>query len=275
MRISSRISVTSTLQLKLEGGISVTERLYLNRLEDGYRTTFAATVSAIDETRVVLDRSLFYPLGGGQHWDTGTLEGPNGTLDVTEVRGRNDVHHTVGSDHQLEVGDEVVGQLNWEQRYAHMRMHTAQHLISGTVYEMFGGARTVGNQIHADRSRIDFNPIVFDEAMLNALTDAVNQKIDERLPVTDSTMTRDAMNAIMPADRTNMDLLPAHVQELRVVQIGDRVDMCPCAGTHVLNLEELGHMTVIGKKSKGKGTQRLSYTLGEAMVPRVPVHDLM
>ena len=260
---------------KHDGGVNVTERLYLNHLEDGYRTAFAATVTSIDDTRVVLDRSLFYPLGGGQHWDTGTLEGPNGALDVTEVRGRNEVHHTVGSGHQLEVGDDVVGRLNWEQRYAHMRMHTAQHLISGTVYEMFGGARTVGNQIHADRSRIDFNPIAFNDAMLEALTDAVNQKIDERLPVTDSVMTRDAMNAIMPADRTNMDLLPAHVQELRVVQIGDRVDMCPCAGTHVLNLEELGHMSVIGKKSKGKGTQRLNYTLGDALAARPPIHDVV
>jgi len=88
-------------------------------------------------------------------------------------------------------------------------------------------------------------------------------------------MTRDAMNVIMPADRTNMDLLPAHVQELRVVQIGDRVDMCPCAGTHVLNLEELGHMSVIGKKSKGKGTQRLSYTLGNPLAARRPIHDVV
>ena len=65
----------------------------------------------------------------------------------------------------------------------------------------------------------------------------------------------------MPADRTNMDLLPESVRELRIVQIGDRVDMCPCAGTHVTNLKELGHVNLLGKKSKGKGTQRVSYQL--------------
>ena len=68
----------------------------------------------------------------------------------------------------------------------------------------------------------------------------------------DAVMTRDEINAIMPADRTNMDLLPASVKELRIVQIGDRVDMCPCAGTHVSNIGELGHIQFLGKKSKGK-----------------------
>jgi misacylated tRNA(Ala) deacylase len=68
----------------------------------------------------------------------------------------------------------------------------------------------------------------------------------------------------MPPDRTNMDLLPESVRELRVIQIGDQIDMCPCAGTHVSNLAELGHVEFLGKKSKGKGTQRFSYRLEEA-----------
>ena len=140
-------------------------------------------------------------------------------------------------------------------------MHTAQHLVSGLVYELFNGARTVGNQIHADRSRIDFNPISFDETMLNTMVEAVNLRIDEGLEVTDSVMTRGQINDIMPPERTNMDLLPASVKDLRVVQIGEQVDMCPCAGTHVSNLREIGHIQILGKKSKGKGTQRVSYNL--------------
>lgn len=248
----------------------MTERLYLETLEHGYATSFHATVQAVNADEVVLDRTLFYPLGGGQQWDTGVLSGPNGSLDITEVRGRTDIAHTVGQGHQLEVGDEVTGTVDWDTRYAHMRMHTAQHVVSGLVYEMFGGARTVGNQIRADRSRIDFKPISFDEGMLQSLTAAVNDRISEGLMVTDSVMTRDDMNAIMPADRTNMDLLPPSVNELRVIEIGHRVDMCPCAGTHVTNLSELGPMTIIGKKSKGKGTQRITYELGSASVVRTP-----
>jgi len=133
---------------------------------------------------------------------------------------------------------------------------------------LFNGVRTVGNQIHADRSRIDFNPIAFDDAMLEQLIQATNQRIDEGLPVSESIMDREAMNAIMPPDRTNMDLLPESVRELRVIQIGDQIDMCPCAGTHVSNLAELGHVEFLGKKSKGKGTQRFSYRLEEAQSPR-------
>ena len=238
-----------------------TEKLYLESIEAGYFQNFHATVVEVTDTTVVLDRTLFYPLGGGQHWDTGTLNGPNGPLSVTEVRGRTNVEHTTGEGHQLIAGDEVKGSIDWEHRYAHMRMHTAQHLVSGLVYELFNGARTVGNQIHADRSRIDFNPISFDETMLNTMAEAVNLRIDEGLEVTDSVMTRGQINDIMPPERTNMDLLPASVKDLRVVQIGEQVDMCPCAGTHVSNLREIGHIQILGKKSKGKGTQRVSYNL--------------
>ena len=242
----------------------MTQKLYLESIEAGYCRQFDAIVLAVEDDKVVLDRTLFYPLGGGQHWDTGTIVGPNGALEVSEVRGRGDVSHTVGHNHQLSVGDEVRGTIDWDTRYAHMRMHTAQHLVSGLAYEMFDGVRTVGNQIHADRSRIDFNPISFDEGMLNDLITAANERIDSGLDVTDAVMTRDEINGIMPSDRTNMDLLPASVNELRIVQIGDRVDMCPCAGTHVSNIAELGHIQFLGKKSKGKGTQRVSYTLEES-----------
>ena len=239
----------------------MTQKLYLESIEAGYYCQFDAIITAVEDEKVVLDRTLFYPLGGGQHWDTGTLVGPNGTLEVSEVRGRGDVLHTVGQDHQLSVGDEVRGTIDWETRYAHMRMHTAQHLMSGIAYELFNGVRTVGNQIHAEKSRIDFNPISFDEAMMERLVDVVNGHINTGLKVSDSVMTREEINTIMPPDRTNMNLLPASVRDLRVVQIGDQVDLCPCAGTHVSNTSELGRVELIGKKSKGKGTQRLSYHL--------------
>ena len=162
---------------------------------------------------------------------------------------------------ELEVGDEVTGSIDFDRRYAHMKMHTAQHLVSGIAYELFDGVRTVGNQIHTDRSRIDFHPIQFSEEMLLQLQSEVNEKIRQGLEVTDSQMTRDEINAIMPQERTNMDLLPAFINDLRVVTIGERQDMCPCAGTHVRNISEIGEVEFTGKKSKGKGKQRVSYIL--------------
>ena len=161
------------------------EKLFLKSIEAGYFTTFAAQVTIVEENKVALDRTLFYPLGGGQNWDTGTIDGPNGTLEVSEVRGRDDIFHHLQQDHQLEVGDEIIGEIDWKRRYEHMRMHTAQHLGSGVVYENFTAARTVGNQIHTERSRIDFNPIKFDEEMLQQLTQLTNELIDADHSVTD------------------------------------------------------------------------------------------
>ena len=250
-----------------------TEQLYLHSIEAGYYTNFGATVTSVEADKVTLDRTLFYPLGGGQNWDTGTLEGPNGLLNVLEVRGRGNILHSLDTNHQLEVGDEVIGSVDWQRRHAHMRMHTAQHIVSGVVYETFNGARTVGNQIHHDRSRIDFNPISFTEEMLEQISQTVNQLIDENHKVTDSTMTREEVNAEMPPDRTNMNLLPASVKQLRVVKIGDNIDLCPCAGTHVRELSEIGHMKITGKKSKGKGTQRITYELQIPQITPQPIQE--
>ena len=239
----------------------MTKKLYLESIEAAYLEEFTAEVIAIEDNKIVLDQTLFYPLGGGQNWDLGSIDGPNGKMNVIEVRGRDTIHHTIEETFELEIGDEVSGTIDFERRYAHMKMHTAQHLVSGIAYEMFDGVRTVGNQIHTEKSRIDFKPIQFTEDMLLELQSAVNEKIQLGLEVTDSQMTRDEINSIMPQERTNMDLLPSFIDDLRVVTIGDKQDLCPCAGTHVRNISEIRGIEFIGKKSKGKGTQRVTYEL--------------
>ena len=246
-----------------------TTKLYLeNGIDSAYDTKFHAKVIKSSEDSIVLDRTLFYPLGGGQNCDEGTITGPNGTLQVKEVRGRNDIIHSLDLEHQLEVGDEIIGEIDWERRYSHMRMHTAQHLVSGIAYELFNGVRTVGNQIHTTHSRIDFNPISFNEEMLEQLTNETNKMIEQNLEVTDLTLTRNEINSIMPPERTNMDLIPEFIEQLRVVKIGDEIDLCPCAGTHISNIGDIGAISIIGKKSKGKGTQRITYELSESNSPR-------
>ena len=239
----------------------MTKKLYLESIEAAYLKEFTAEVIAIEGNKVVLDQTLFYPLGGGQNWDLGSIDGPNGEMNVIEVRGRDAIHHTIEDTFELEIGDEVSGTIDFERRYAHMKMHTAQHLVSGIAYEMFDGVRTVGNQIHTEKSRIDFKPLQFTEDMLSELQSAVNEKIQLGLEVTDSQMTRDEINSIMPQERTNMDLVPSFINDLRIVTIGDKQDLCPCAGTHVRNISEIKGIEFIGKKSKGKGTQRVTYQL--------------
>ena len=228
----------------------ITKKLYLESIEAAYEEEFTAEVIAQEDNKIVLDQTLFYPLGGGQNWDLGTLTGPNGEMNVIEVRGRDAIHHTIEDLFQLEVGDEVSGKIDFERRYAHMKMHTAQHLVSGIAYEMFDGVRTVGNQIHTEKSRIDFKPIQFSEEMLLELQANVNEKIQLGLEVTDSEMTRDEINSIMPQERTNMDLLPSFINDLRVITIGDQQDLCPCAGTHVRNISEIKGIEFIGKNRR-------------------------
>jgi misacylated tRNA(Ala) deacylase len=231
-------------------------------LERCYERTFTARVVEAQADYVTLDQTLFYPLGGGQEWDTGTLAIPDGRRAVVrEVTKRGPVKHVVGPGHGLRPGDEVKGEIDWERRIAHMRMHTAQHLVSGLAYELFGGPRTVGNQIHRSRSRIDFNPINLTNEMLRDLQAAANDAVRAAYPITTATMRRDEIDAELPPERTNMDLLPKSVTDLRVIRIGKDVDLCPCAGTHVLNTKEIGELTILRRTSKGSGTQRIEYTL--------------
>jgi misacylated tRNA(Ala) deacylase len=240
----------------------MTRMLYMDSIEACYDREFTATVQDAKPDWIGLDQTLFYPLGGGQDWDTGVLETEDGTrIQVTEVTKRGPVKHVVGDVHGLTPGTRLRGVIDWDRRYAHMRMHTAQHLVSGLAYELWGGTRTVGNQLHADRSRIDFNPLEPTRERLEDLEAAANDVVKAARPVEAVTMTRDAVNDRMPPDRTNMDLLPRSVQELRVIRIGDDLDLCPCAGTHVANTREIGEIRFLRTKSKGKGTHRLEYTL--------------
>ncbi len=242
---------------------AMTRLMYMDSIDACYDKEFEASVSLVRPDWLMLDQTLFYPLGGGQNWDTGRLELEDGTvLEVSEVTKRGPVKHVVGPGAAaIEEGAKVKGVIDWERRYAHMRMHTAQHLVSGVAYELFDGTRTVGNQIHTDRSRIDFNPIQFTPEMLSDLASAANDLIRSKKAIEAVTMTRDEVNAIMPEARTNMDLLPKSVTDLRVIRIGDDIDLCPCAGTHVKNTGEIGEIQILGRSSKGKGTQRIEYQL--------------
>jgi len=242
-------------------GGPATHRMYLDSFDDAYRTEFTAEVVAVDGAQVVLDRTLFYPTGGGQPCDLGTMEGPTGRLEVQDVAGRGAVQHAVDADHGLSVGDEVQGSIDWERRHAHMRMHTAQHLLSGLAYSLFEGARTVGNQIGAERSRLDLRPVTLSEGELDLLREGFDAAVAADVPLRMEVMQRQALIDEVGLERSNLDMIPASVDEMRIIRIGDEVDVCPCAGTHVRSLGELGRLGEVSVKSKGKGTKRLSYDL--------------
>ena len=236
-----------------------TNLLYLKSMEAAYLREFDARVTKRGENYVVLDQTLFYPEGGGQEHDTGVLRYAAGEARVLNVEKKGIVKHIVDA-LPPEGADHVHGVIDWERRFANMRMHTAQHLVSGLAYDLFGGVRTVGNQLHPDRSRIDFRPAKFTESDLQQLESEANRILAARLAVDLKFESRSSLEQRVKPDRANLDLLPKQINELRVVEIGD-VDACPCGGTHVRNLGEIGKVHILGKSNKGAETVRVEYEL--------------
>ncbi|MCD6461319.1 MAG: alanyl-tRNA editing protein [Thermoplasmata archaeon] len=237
----------------------MTEYLYMPDADANYIREFTAVVKASGEGYVVLDRTAFYPLGGGQPTDKGVLIWDGREYPVVEVRKKSGQHVLADGGMVIPVGSEVSGRIDWERRYAHMRMHTAQHLVSGLVYDLYG-ARTVGNQIHADRSRIDFAPANFTDDDLRRIEDECNGIISRRPPIHIYEMDRSDLEARVEIERVNLDLIPSFIKRLRVVEI-EGWDICPCAGTHVRNLGEVGRIEITKREKKGKDTTRINYIL--------------
>ena len=230
--------------------------------EGTYRKEFSAKVEATFPGIVELDRTAFYHLGGGQPADTGELSWDQKKITVVDVRKKNRIRHIVEGD-LPEVGTEVEGKLDWTKRYSHMQMHTSQHLVSAVVNESYG-SDTVGNQIGKAKSRIDFKPLKLSVDQLNDLEDEVNTYIDKDLKVEISEKDRTELEN-NPDIRSSMSsglwkMLPSSVKRLRVISIGD-IDVCPCAGTHVRSLSEIGKVNFIKKDNKGAQKLRLTYEL--------------
>lgn len=242
----------------------MTEQLHMPDIEANYLREFQARIVKRGEDYVVLDRTAFYPLGGGQEPDQGVLFHDEGELRVVDVKKKGEVRHYVEGPVPESV-TKVAGFVDWDRRYAHMRMHTAQHLVSALVYDLFG-ARTVGNQIHADRSRIDFSVEDLTATDLRQIEEDANQLIKRDLGVDCYTEARSSLLERVNPERCNLDLIPQSIPELRVIEIRD-FDICPCAGTHVRNTDEIGPIEVLGTRSKGKEKTRLEFTLRDLAAP--------
>ena len=240
----------------------MTEQYHMTSHDGTYTKEFEAKVEATFPGIIELEKTAFYPLGGGQPADIGTISWNEGEATVTDVRKKNRIRHIVEGD-LPEVGDLVNGNIDWSRRYSHMRMHTSQHLVSAVVNEVYG-SDTVGNQIGQEKSRIDFKPLKINQSELNEIEDKVNDYISKDLEVTISDELRSNLEN-NPDIRSSMSsglwkMLPKSVTQLRVITIGD-IDVCPCAGTHVKSLKEIGNVSFIKRDNKGAEKLRLTYNL--------------
>lgn len=237
----------------------MTKLLYMENIEGNYIKEFDATVTKNKKDYVCLNKTIFYPLGGGQPSDIGFLKWNDKKSEITEVIKKGDTIKHIINGEKPPVGTKIHGVINWDRRYSHMKMHTAQHIISGIIFDDYN-ARTVGNQIHADYSRVDFHPANFSEEDLKKIVTQFNEIISKNLPVKIYEEERTSLEKRVDQQRSNLDLLPKFISKLRIVEI-EGFDICPCAGTHVKSTSEIPPIKEIKRDTKGKDTDRIIYSL--------------
>ncbi len=234
------------------GGVTATDRSYL---WDAHTLDFEAMVVAVDAVgrRVATDRTFFYPTGGGQPHDTGTLGG----APVVDVRGEGElVWHTLGGDDALPApGAVVAGSVDAGRRRALMRTHTALHILCGVIWNQWRVPVTGGNmEPLAARMDFEFDPLP--EGFGPTVEALVNAECDAARPIEVSSLPRAEALADDALIRTKVSLVPESVTHVRVVDIVG-LDRQADGGTHVDRTDEVGHIKVVKTESKGKGNKRI------------------
>jgi misacylated tRNA(Ala) deacylase len=230
---------------------------------DAYLQRFDAVVVAVDtETRgIALDRTAFYPGGGGQPADTGVVSAGGRDLSITGMVKRDGViWHLAGGEEPLpEVGTAVSGEIDWAPRYKLMRTHTALHALCGTIFRDYGSLVTGGN-MGIDKARMDFEMEDFNQDRVVEIERRVNDELAAARDVRVRIVPREEAFAIPDLIRTKINLLPEGIEQVRIVEIVG-LDLQADGGTHVANTQEVGAIKVIGTRSKGKSNKRLEIVL--------------
>ena len=233
----------------------MTEELFR---EDSYLRNCDAAVVAIDGNSLALDRTVFYPLGGGQPGDTGTLLWDGGSAAIVDTRYGED-----GSiSHYLEegaaipsVGDTVHVELDWDRRYRHMRMHTAMHLL-GTVLH-YG---VTGGNISAEKSRLDFD--MEESVDKDAVGAALQKLVSENHAVSCRWISEEELDSQPELVRTMSVQPPRGKGSIRLLEI-EGVDLQPCGGTHLKSTAEVGAVRIGKVENKGKHNRRVNIHLDD------------
>ena len=220
---------------------------------------FTATVTAVSEQTLEVDKTFYYPMGGGQPADRGVISTDSFRCDVVDVSKKESVvHHIESVEGELSPGDIVQCNIDQLWRNQLSKMHTAQHLISALAHEEWG-ADTVGNQIGNTRTRIDLQFENRDALDRDHLQQIVNEAIQKDLPVRmDFRPSEELLDD--PLVRVNMSRMPPNIDIWRTISIGD-LDVCPCAGTHVPNTAMIPPVEITKVKSKGAGRLRVEYII--------------
>lgn len=234
----------------------MTELLYQS---DSTLREFDAVVTEVVGDGVVLDRTAFYPGGGGQPCDLGRLLTTDGEWKVIEVKQSEDrIVHKVDRD-PPPAGTRVIGCLDWERRYALMRTHTAMHILCGVIWRDYG-ARVTGGNMEPLQGRMDFEFERMEQELVSEIEHKINVEVAAARPVYVRILPREEALRIPDLIRTRVNLLPPHITRVRVVEI-EGLDLQADGGTHVGNTSEVGPLRIVDYRSKGRINKRLVVAL--------------
>jgi len=227
---------------------------------DAYVKEFDATVTAVEGNAVALDRTAFYPGGGGQPNDVGMLTAGGQTWAVSKVRkANNEVWHEVDGEPPA-VGAGVRGIIDWDRRYWLMRTHTAMHILCGVIFRDYGASVTGGN-MEPLKGRMDFEFESMRQELVREIEAKINVEVAAARPTRVKILPREEAFQIPDLIRTKINLLPEGIAEVRTVEIVG-LDLQADGGTHVANTSEVGAIRVVDYKSKGKINKRIEIEIG-------------
>jgi len=234
----------------------MTDALYL---KDSYLKGCDAKVESVNGKEVVLDRTVFYPRGGGQPGDTGYISASGSEFRVLNtIKKDGRIIHELEREVGMKAGDFVRCTLDWERRYRLMRMHTAAHVLGSMMFNELG-AMITGNQLEIDKTRFDFNLGEFDRAKFDAAVAKANEALSRSVELRVYSLPREEAMKI-PGVVKLAGALPPAISELRIVEIPG-VDIQADGGTHVHNLSEVGRIEIMKLENKGKENRRIYFTL--------------
>lgn len=226
--------------------------------DDSYLRECQATVTASADDAVVLDRTIFYPTGGGQPGDTGRMswDGGNASIINTVYGDDGAIRHLMAEGDSLpDSGTSVNIEIDWDRRYRHMRMHTALHLLGSVLqYGVTGGS------IGAEKSRLDFDMV--DPVDKDAVNNALQSLVADDRPITCRWITEEELAAKPELVRTMSVQPPKGAGKIRLLEI-EGVDLQPCGGTHLKSTGEVGAVRLGKVEKKGKHNRRVSIVLDD------------
>ena len=229
--------------------------------DDSYLREFDATVIDSTAKGVVLDRTAFYPGGGGQPADSGVLASVDASYSVKKLS-RQDGKLVHEIDGELpSVGASVNGILDWDRRYLLMRTHTALHILCGVVWRDYG-AQVTGGNMQPGSARMDFELENMSADFAERMETLINEEVQAARSIEINTLPREEAFAIPDLIRTKINLLPPAIKEVRTVNITG-LDLQADGGTHVANTSEVGVIHIVGHESKGRINKRLRIRVDE------------